>query len=172
FHALRFRNLVLKGMLDQKEIDSGAAYEDIGIIEKFEKIFKLDERDMYCLVSNNGTEKLVIELAKRAREKGQKVVGVVNLKSYEKAGGTLLDYCDIYLDMMADDPDVAIDLDGLKIGQVGNTVSNVLAQMLTAEIYNYYVSHGKEAPVLLSANVKGADVHNNSLTDPYEGRVR
>ncbi|MBQ4253212.1 MAG: sugar isomerase domain-containing protein [Erysipelotrichaceae bacterium] len=172
FHALRFRNLVLKGMLDQKEIDSGAAYEDIGIIEKFEKIFKLDDRDMYCLVSNNGTEKLVIELAKRAREKGQKVVGVVNLKSYEKAGGTLLDYCDIYLDMMADDPDVAIDLDGLKIGQVGNTVSNVLAQMLTAEIYNYYVSHGKEAPVLLSANVKGADVHNNSLTDPYEGRVR
>ncbi len=172
FHALRFRNLVLKEMLDQKEIDSGAAYEDIGIIEKFNQIFKLDDRDMYCLVSNNGTEKLVIELAKRAKEKGQKVVGVVNLKSYEKAGGTLLDYCDIYLDMMADDPDVAIDLDGLKIGQVGNTVSNVLAQMLTAEIYNYYVSHGKEAPVLLSANVKGADVHNNSLTDPYEGRIR
>ena len=83
-----------------------------------------------------------------------------------------MDYCDLYLDMMADDPDVAVDLDGLKVGQIGNTVSNVMAQMLTAEIYNYYVSHGKEAPVLLSANVKGADVHNNSLTDPYEGRIR
>ncbi|MBR0137239.1 MAG: sugar isomerase domain-containing protein [Erysipelotrichaceae bacterium] len=172
FHALRFRNLVLKEMYDQAKIDSGEAYDDLTLIDKFEQVFKLDDRDMYCLVSNDGTEKLVIELAKRAKEKGQKVVGVVNLKSYEKAGGKLLDYCDLYLDMMADDPDVAVDLDGLKVGQIGNTVSNVMAQMLTAEIYNYYVSHGKEAPVLLSANVKGADVHNNSLTDPYEGRIR
>ena len=74
--------------------------------------------------------------------------------------------------MDADEPDLAIDIDGVKTGQLSSTVANVLAQMLTAEIYNYFVSKGKEAPILLSANIKGADVHNNSLTDPYGRRVR
>ncbi|MBQ1508730.1 MAG: hypothetical protein IIZ47_04850, partial [Erysipelotrichaceae bacterium] len=115
---------------------------------------------------------LIVEMAKRAKEKGQKVVGVVNKKSYDSHGGTLLNYCDLFLDMGADEPDEAIDLNGTKIGQLSSTVSNILAQMITAEIYAYFTAKGKEVPILLSANVKGADVHNNSLTDPYGRRVR
>ena len=72
----------------------------------------------------------------------------------------------------ADEPDLALDIDGIRTGQLSSTVCNVIAQMITAEIYNCFVSKGKEAPVLLSANIKGADVHNNSLTDPYGRRVR
>ncbi|MBO7677887.1 MAG: hypothetical protein J6S49_10300 [Erysipelotrichaceae bacterium] len=127
---------------------------------------------MYCLVSFYGNEPLVIELAKRAKAKGQKVVGVVNKKSYDKAGGTLLEYCNAYLDMCADEPDVALNIDGVKTGQLSSTVANVIAQMLTAEVYKYFTDNGKKAPVLLSANVKGADVHNNSFTDPYGRRIR
>ena len=74
--------------------------------------------------------------------------------------------------MEADDPDIALNVGGLNIGQASSTVSNVMAQMITADLYSYFVEHGKEAPVLLSANVKNADIHNNSLTDPYERRVR
>ena len=64
------------------------------------------------------------------------------------------------------------EINGLKVGQLSSTVSNVTAQMLTAELYDWFKSQGKEAPVLLSANIKGADVHNNTLTDPYGRRVR
>ncbi len=127
---------------------------------------------MYCLVSFYGNEPLIVELARRAKEKGQKVVAVVNRKSYDKYGGKLLDYADLYLDMDADEPDLALDIDGVKTGQLSSTVCNVIAQMITAEVYNSFVSKGKEAPVLLSANIKGADIHNNSLTDPYGRRVR
>ena len=74
--------------------------------------------------------------------------------------------------MNAEEPDVALDIKGVKVGQLSSTVTNVCAQMITAEIYRCYVEAGKEAPVLLSANIKGADVHNNSLTDPYGRRVR
>ena len=172
FHGLKLKDLVLKEMISQKDIDSGEIYNDLSVIEKFAQAYTLDDRDMYCIVSFNGTEPLAVELAKRAKEKGQKVVGVVNKVSYDRVGGTLLDYCDAWLDMDADDPDTVIDIDGVKTSQVSSTVTNVFAQMLTAEVYNYYVSHGKEAPVLLSANIKGSDVHNNSLTDPYERRVR
>ncbi len=172
FHAYKFRDLLMRGMLKQDDIDSGEVYNDLSVIDKLEQIYELDDRDMYCLVSFYGNEPLVIELAKRAKAKGQKVVGVVNRRSYDKVGGTLLDYCDAYLDMCADEPDAALDIDGIRTGQLSSTVANVIAQMLTAEVYKYFVDNNKEAPVLLSANVKGADVHNNSLTDPYGRRVR
>lgn len=172
FHGLKFRDMMLKGFIDQKDIDSGEIYNDTSVVEKFSQAFDLDNRDMYCVVSFYGNEPLVVELAKKAKENNQKVVGVVNKKSYDLYGGKLLDYCDEWIDMDADEPDIALDIDGLKVGQLSSTVTNVIAQMLTAELYNYYVSKGKEAPVLLSANIKGADVHNNSLTDPYGRRVR
>ena len=172
FHGLKLRDLVLKGFVDQKDVDSGKVYEDLSVIGKFPKAYDLDDRDMLCLVSFYGNEPLVVEMARNAKEKGQKVVGVVNKKSYDLHEGKLLDYCDAYLDMCAEEPDIAIDLNGTKIGQLSSTVSNVTAQMLTAEIYAYFVNEGKEAPVILSANVKGGDVHNNSLTDPYGRRVR
>ena len=127
---------------------------------------------MYCLVSYYGNEPLIIELAKKAKKNNQKVVAVINKKAYDKTNSNLLEYCDEYLDMECEDPDIAIDLDGIKIGQLSSTVTNVLAQMLTAEIYSYFIDKGKDAPVLLSANINGADVHNNSLTDPYGRRIR
>ncbi len=172
FHGLKLKELVLKELLKQDEIDSGEVYGDLSVIDKFARIYDLDDRDMYCLVSFYGNEPLIVELARRAKEKGQKVVAVVNRKSYDKYGGKLLDYADLYLDMDADEPDLALDIDGVKTGQLSSTVCNVIAQMITAEVYNSFVSKGKEAPVLLSANIKGADIHNNSLTDPYGRRVR
>lgn len=172
YHALKFRDMMLRGFIDQKDIDSNEIYNDISVVEKFNEAFDLDDRDMYCIVSFYGNEPLVLALAKKAKENNQKVVGVVNKKSYDKYGGSLLDYCDEWIDMNEKDPDVAIDLDGTLIGQLSSTVTNVIAQMITAELYDYYVSNGKDAPVLLSANINGADVHNNSLTDPYGRRIR
>ena len=172
FHALRLRDLVLMEKISQKDVDDGSIYEDISVADRFKEAYELDDRDMLCLVSFYGNEPLVIELARRAKEKGQKVVGVVNKKSYDKVKGTLLDYCDLWLDMGSEEPDLALDVHGVKTGQVSSTVSNVMAQMLTAEMYKYFIDQGKEAPILLSANVKGADVHNDSLTDPYGRRVR
>ena len=172
FHGLKLKDMVLKNLISQADIDSGKIYEDLSVIDKFYDAFEMDDRDMYCLISFYGNEPLVCEIASRAKAKGQKVVAVVNKKSYDKAGGKLLDYADVSIDMAGEEPDIALDVDGIKVGQISSTVSNVIAQMLTAEIYNYFVSKGKEAPVLLSANINGADVHNNSLTDPYGRRVR
>lgn len=172
YHAYKFRDLVLKGKLDQKVIDSKEVLNSGDVIELFENNYQLDPRDLYVIVSFDGTEVLHNELARRMKESGHKVVGIINKKSYDLNHGTLLNYCDEYLDMLGDEPDLALDINGVKVGQLSSTIANIMAQMLTAEVYNYFVSNGKEAPVLLSANVKGADVHNNSLTDPYERRVR
>ena len=169
YHAPKLKDLVLKGKYDQAKIDSGEVYSDLSVIDKWFEIYQMDDRDMWCLVSFYGDEPVLEEIAKRAKAKGQKIVVVLNSKSNK---GNLLNYADEWLDMCGDEPDVAQFVDGTPVGQLSSTSTNVMAQMLTAEVYNYYVSNGKEAPVLLSANVKGSDIHNNSLTDPYERRVR
>lgn len=169
YHALKLRDLVLKDLYPQAKIDSGEVYSDLSVIDKWFDVYQMDDRDMFCIVSFYGDEPVLEEIAKRAKAKGQKVVVVVNSKSNR---GKLLDYADEWLDMCADEPDIAQFIDEVPVGQLSSTSTNVMAQMLTAEVYNYYVSNGKEAPVLLSANIKGADIHNNSLTDPYERRVR
>ena len=172
YHGLKFRDMMLMGYVKQEDIDSGAIMNDTSVVGLFGKAYKLDPRDLYVIVSFDGTEPLCVALARKMKEEGHKLVAVVNKVSYDKNNGSLLEYCDEYIDMTAEDPDVAFEIGGYKVGQVSSTVTNIIAQMLTAELYDWYVSNGKEAPVLLSANVKGADVHNNSLTDPYEGRVR
>ena len=169
YHAMKLRDLVLRGKYDQAKIDSREVYSDLSVIDKWNEVYQMDDRDMFCLVSFYGDEPLLEEIAKRAKAKGQKVVVVLNAKSNK---GNLLDYADEWLDMCGDEPDVAQFVGETPVGQLSSTSTNVMAQMLTAEVYDYYVSNGKPAPVLLSANVKGADIHNNSLTDPYERRIR
>ena len=83
----------------------------------------------------------------------------------------LEDYADLVLDTHAEVGDVVLDIDGThKMNHVGTITGNVIAQMLTAETYRYLTENGHESPVLLSANLKGADVHNRRLSDKYAGR--
>ena len=93
FHAMRLSTLVLKEKISQKDIDSGVIYSDFSVIDKLYEITETDDIDMYCFVSFYGDEPLLEEWAKRCKAKGQKVVAVVNMKSYR---GHLLDYCDEY----------------------------------------------------------------------------
>ena len=176
FHGIKLVDLVLNGVCDGPVIDSGEVLNSDAYLDKLLSLYKLDPRDCYVIVSEKGCEPLVIALAKKVKAHGHKLVGVVNQKTYERLSANLDeklgDYCDLMLDLSAEDPDVALHVADTPVGQYSSTIGNVMAQMITAEGYAYYRSLGKEAPVLLSANIKGADKHNDSLTDPYEGRVR
>ena len=173
YHKLAVEDLTLRKHFDKDSIyKTGEIYNDLSVIDLFYHYYQMDDRDMFVFVSETGNEPVVIEFAKRVKAKGQKVVAVVNKKTYDKVGGTLLDYADEWLDMMADEPDFAMEVAGVKVGALGSTTTDIIAQMITAELYRYFIDKHGKAPVLLSANVKGADVHNNALTDPYERRIR
>lgn len=178
YHGIGLKDLILRNVITQDEYDSGEVYNREDILNLMLDLYKLDKNDTYVLVSQYGNEPLLIELAKYCKDNGHKIVAVINKKSYDvspcehSTNTKLLDYSDIYLDMDVNEPDVALRVGKYSVGQVSSTVANVLAQMLTAELYHKFEMSGKEAPVLLSANIKGADVHNNTLTDVYEGRVR
>ena len=75
------------------------------------------------------------------------------------------------IDTCTPNPDVVTKLkNGAMINQMATLTGNTIAQMLTAEIYKYLVDNGNDAPVLFSANVTGADVHNRAISDKYLGR--
>ena len=171
FHAIKAKESAMQGKLAKELVQTGEYLYKPETIDIVTSVYELDDRDMYVLVSINGNEPFVIEMARRAKEKGQKVVAVVNMASYKKNGGTLLDYADEYLDMGAEEPDLAVEVNGIKAGQFGTTISSVLAQMLTLENYQLFIDDNKEAPILLSANLAGSDAHNHELCIPYGKRV-
>lgn len=177
FHGLKVYDLILNEKVDKDVVLSGKIWNEPSHLDTLLSLYKLDPRDCYVLVSFYGNEPLMVALAKRMKDQGHKIVAVVNKASYEisevlSPDGKICDYADLVIDMCAEEPDVATTIHGYNIGQLSSTTANVIAQMITAQGYVSYKKLGKEAPILLSANVKGADVHNSGLTDPYEGRVR
>ena len=171
FHACKAKEAAMRGLIQKELVETGEFLNDISTIEPILSVYEMNDRDMWCLVSINGNEPFVIELAKRAKNRGQKVVAITNLESYKANNGKLLEYADEYLDMGAPEPDTTIEINGKKYGQTGTTIGSVLAQMLTAEVYALFENDGKDAPILLSANIKGADEHNHELCIPYGKRV-
>ena len=169
FHAIKPKDAALRGLLD-KSLAQGEFLNHPEVLDTVLSPYILDDRDMYCIISMNGNEPFVLELAKRVKEKGQKLVAVTNMATYKKSGGTLLDYADEYLDFGSEEPDLAVEINGAKYGQWGTTIGSVVAQQITAELYNYFMEKEGQAPVLLSANLHGSDKHNNDSVQKYGGK--
>ena len=116
---------------------------------------------------------LAYGVAQLAKAEHRKLFIVGNLKSVTRSqnGKDLVALSDYVLDLCTPVEDTILTLkEDIKITQVANVVGNIFAQMLTAETYRYLKDKGLEAPVLLSANVTGADVHNRKISDVYLGR--
>lgn len=173
FHAIRPMDMALNGLIEKDCVESGDVFNRADLLPTLLGLYKLDARDLYCIVSAGGNEPLSLALAHEAKANGHVLTAVVNRKTVAKeTGETVADLADCILDMGADDPDIATVVQDQPIGQLGSTLANVSAQMITAEMYAWYVRNGLKAPVLLSANNEGADRHNAALTDPYNGRIR
>ncbi len=177
FHQMKYKDLALRGIISEEQLHDPAINNDISITHKLFDLYNIFDEDMFILVSYAGNEPVLVETALLAKEKNQKIIAVVNKKLADESvaihpsGKTLLDLADLVIDIMAPNPDTVITLsNGDQINQVSTICSNVIAQMLTAETYHYLKETGKDCPVLLSANVKGADVHNKAISDRYLGR--
>lgn len=172
-HALRVDDLYVRGIINEQE--KKEFYRNRNNYLKFVELYDLRDEDLYILVSLTGSEPLLIEIAKQAKEKAQTVIVICNqadITSAVKQEETIFDYCDYALDICAEQKDMLVEISGVKVGQSWTTTANVMAQMITGEVYHCYQKAGKECPILLSANLKDADIHNNALTDIYGRRVR
>ena len=179
FHQIRVDELLLNGKVTPEEANADGYEDRVDLAQKLYDMYIMDDRDLFIIISNGANEGVGVEFAKMVKEKGQKVILVTSKAasdasvSHHPSGKKITDYADLIIDNGVADPDTVITLeDGTKINQTATIIGNVTAQMICAETYRYITGKGLDCPVLLSANVKGADVHNNFYTDQYNGRVR
>ena len=177
FHQFNTKDLAMRGVITEEQLRSPDFDNDCEMAHKMFNLYRIEKEDMFILVSNSGCEALIVEVAKIAKSKGHKVVAVVSKdlvsvsESTHPSKENLVDIADLVIDNHSKASDALIDVDGThKMNQVGTITGNIIAQMLTAETYHYLTDLGQECPVLLSANVKGADKHNRALSDKYLGR--
>lgn len=176
YHQINVKDLVLRGIITEEEMKADGFYNRKDLAKLIWDTYNIAENDVFLMYVTADTYDSVLDLAKMAKDKGHRIFLVGSKEGYAKGpyqenSKQLLELADEYLDLCIEYPDTVLTYkEQIKITQVANVVGNIFAQMLTAEIYRYLTENGHEAPVLLSANVTGADVHNKAIAQPYEGR--
>ncbi len=176
FHQIIPTDLALRDVMNEEVVKSPSFSQDASNAAKLLSIYNILDEDMFILISYKGNEPILVETALMAKAKNQKVIVVTNLETHNSlnavhsSGKKLGDLADIVIDIMVASPDVNVVVGEYKATQIATVSGNIIAQMLTAETYRYLQDNNKDCPVLLSANVKGADVHNRAISDKYFGR--
>lgn len=178
FHQFLTKDLLLRGKISNEEWNDPNFNDSTEMAHKLWSIYNVFTEDMFILISNIGNNGLVVEIAKMAKDKGHKVIVVTSMSAAKMAtskhpsGKMLYEFADVIIDNSAPNPDTVLEIgqSNIRINQVSTIIGNVIAQMLTAETYRYITELGHECEILLSANVKGADVHNRAMSDKYLDR--
>ncbi|MFV0255070.1 MAG: sugar isomerase domain-containing protein [Erysipelotrichaceae bacterium] len=176
FHIIKNDDLALRGYLSEAELYDRNINNREELARNLYGLYRIEPNDLF-LICDYGNLAITIEMALLAKNFGHTVVAVVNKKlnesidSNHSSGKKIMEIADLVIDNCAEISDAITEFDGEhKINQVASINGNVIAQMLTAETYSYIKSLGKDCPILLSANIKGADVHNRKLSDKYLAR--
>lgn len=127
---------------------------DFHDIEQIDNIYDLDDRDAYLLISEKGDEEIIQKMIQRVKNNKQKTVLV--LRDYNS---DLVNHVDAILKLKKINHPIKI------------TVDNVLAQMLSFEIYSLLKSNGINPPIFMSNNNPDASEHNKQVLLPYGKRV-
>jgi uncharacterized phosphosugar-binding protein len=173
YHQVNMKDLVLRGLVSLEEYQDPNFLNRKDIGKMLWSQYNIDPKDALLIYVASTATQSVFEITKLAKAEARTIffVGSIKSVSRNKLGKDLIKLADYKLDLCTPYPDTLLTLhDTIKITQVANVVGNIFAQMMTAETYLYLKELGQEPPVLLSANVTGADVHNRKISDVYLGR--
>ena len=127
---------------------------DFRNIDDIEKIYKMDDKDAYLLISEKGDETIINDLIKKAKSKKQKLI-----LALRDVNSEIVKYVDAVLTLNDIDNPIKI------------TADNVLAQMLSFETYDALKKNGVNPPIFMSNNNPDANKHNKEVLLPYGERV-
>jgi uncharacterized phosphosugar-binding protein len=133
--------------------------------------------EMLFVFSNSGVNRLPVEMAQRAGERGLLVVSVSSFAYARQAPlsdlGTRLDQCvDWALDNGGLPGDALLELPGFtwRVSPSSTTIGALLWNGLVAETARLLLDSGIQPPVFVSLNVAGAAEHNQALLEKWRPR--
>ena len=164
-------------MLHESAIVSTRLERTTGVVAAAMERYPLAAGDTLMVFSNSGVNAAPVEMAQIAKARGLAVIAVQsNSYSAQTAAGAggkkLADYADIVIDNHLPPGDTLVGLDqaGLKTGAGSTVVGAMILNALLTDVIERIVQSGAEAPIFISANLPGAQAHNERLFERYRGR--
>ncbi|MFD8911237.1 SIS domain-containing protein [Streptomyces sp. NPDC059575] len=135
--------------------------------------------DALVVISLSGRNSLPVEMARGARERGLKVIGVTSVAyatetASRHASGTFLkDHCDVVLDSKIAVGDAELSLDSVPapFAPASTVVTSALMQAVMATAAAELAGRGIEPPLLRSGNVDGGHDWNTRIMEKYGDRI-
>ena len=178
-NQLALKDLVMHGDARPKEILDPRSERDPGLAHRVWQLHDIQPADVFLIASNSGINGAIVEMARLARDNGNRVVAVTSLAHSESipsrhpSGQRLFELADVVIDNCGVPGDAAYPLpNGAVIVPTSTMTSVLVAQLLTAEVCTELLKRGVTPPVYISANVEGGDAHNQQLLARYANRIR
>ena len=174
-HIMEMSDFVTKGGVPVEEfMDHKNIFErKPNVAGKLFDLYEIKPQDMFIVISNSGINGIVIDIAKLAKEKGNKVVIVTSMKHTlaeeprHPSGKKLYEYGDIVIDNCGPHGDALIETDGVaKVCSVSSICNNCIAQAMAARTIELLNEDGYELPIL-----NGDKAHDDTMKAKYEGRA-
>ena len=140
--------------------------------------FKAD--DVLILHSVSGRNPIIIDLAKAAKEKGVKIIGLTNVtysksvSSRHSSGKRLFELADVVIDNHGDVGDACCELTGLsqKVGPSSTVIGASILNTIIVEVCERLIAEGIDhPPIFYSANIDGGDQLNAELFETYKEAI-
>lgn len=136
--------------------------------------------DSFIVISNSGGNRVAVELAEAARERGLAVVAIVSAEhagsaqalQAEKQG--LLGVADVVIDNLGAAGDASTSVDGIAspMGPTSTVVGAAIIHALSIEAAARAAANGTAPAVFASSNLAGGDAQNAAAIARYRSRVR
>ncbi|MBI4323913.1 MAG: SIS domain-containing protein [Chloroflexi bacterium] len=166
-------------MLHERAIEATYVEREEGYAAQLLKEYPVEAGDVLIVASNSGRNAVPIELALAGREKGLRVVAIVNLAQSEEwpsrhsSGKKLADAAELVIDNCGVSGDAALEVAGLP-GRIGPTTTSTGALIVNAIIVQGIanaLAQGVAPEIYISSNTCGDD-HNNILLQKYQSRIK
>ncbi|WP_033215254.1 sugar isomerase domain-containing protein [Kitasatospora phosalacinea] len=135
--------------------------------------------DLLFVISLSGRQVMPVELARHARDRGMRVIGVTSLAypgavtSNHSSGTYLKDNCDVVLDSKIGIGDGELDHPGAgaPFGSVSTITTSALMQSVVASAIAKLADRGITPPLFRSGNVDGGTEWNNKVIADNAERI-
>jgi uncharacterized phosphosugar-binding protein len=141
--------------------------------------YPIEEGDVLILISVSGRNAVPVEMAKLAKERGIKVIGLTsyeytkNVESRHPSGKKMYEFADVVLDNKVPKGDAMVKAEGfpVKFTPASGVTSIALLHTLMTIVIEGLLERGIDPPITIAANVDGSAEHNDRIWKEYGDRI-